>query len=224
MCRPRATSRRCSGPTTTCVRASPHLGPATAASCRTWTISERSTVSTCARCSRGSVIPIHVHGEGLCVRGTAESFVTWDYEMFASEDLVFGHMAVVQRDDLGVRVGLRGDHVSVHVEGLPEATTTVALGEHPRRPARPATDDRASCWSVCTPTGSSRSSCPPIGIVMALTGALHFPPEIMPLLVVSMAFWFAMFALSGAINSGGGASPRDPTGQGRGRRRSFSRS
>jgi hypothetical protein len=37
--------------------------------------------------------PVHVHGEGLCVRGTAESLVTWDYEMFASEDLVFGHMA-----------------------------------------------------------------------------------------------------------------------------------
>ena len=45
-----------------------------------------------------------------------------------------------------------------------------------------------------------------IGIVLTLTGALHFRSDIWPWLVVSMAFWFAMFALSGVINSGGGAT------------------
>jgi hypothetical protein len=37
--------------------------------------------------------PLHVHGEGLMVTGYAESIVTWDWPIFASEDLVFGQKA-----------------------------------------------------------------------------------------------------------------------------------
>jgi len=37
--------------------------------------------------------PIHVHGEGLCVRASVEAAVGWDYPIYASEDLVFGQMA-----------------------------------------------------------------------------------------------------------------------------------
>ena len=96
------------------------------------------TINCIYMCSvfQGIGHPIHVHGEGLCVRGTAESSVTWDYEMFASEDLVFGHMAVVKEHDVGIRVGLHGDHVPVHLARLPHATTPMALGQHPRGHAR----------------------------------------------------------------------------------------
>jgi len=38
--------------------------------------------------------PVHVHGEGMVTTGYAESAVTWDYDMTASEDLVFGQQAV----------------------------------------------------------------------------------------------------------------------------------
>ena len=38
--------------------------------------------------------PMHVHGEGLVVTGEAEARVTWDWPVFASEDLVFGYRAV----------------------------------------------------------------------------------------------------------------------------------
>jgi hypothetical protein len=38
--------------------------------------------------------PVHVHGEGLVVTGRAESIVTWDWPVIASEDLVFGNRAV----------------------------------------------------------------------------------------------------------------------------------
>jgi hypothetical protein len=38
--------------------------------------------------------PIWVHGEGLCLRGTAEAATTWNYPVVASEDLVVGHNAV----------------------------------------------------------------------------------------------------------------------------------
>lgn len=45
--------------------------------------------------------PLHVHGEGLTVTGTAEQAVTWDYPVFASEDLVFGQNAA----HMGLRWG-----------------------------------------------------------------------------------------------------------------------
>ena len=37
--------------------------------------------------------PVHVHGEGLTVTGNAESVVTWDIPLIASEDLAFGQQA-----------------------------------------------------------------------------------------------------------------------------------
>ncbi len=37
--------------------------------------------------------PLYVHGEGLTATGAAESSITWDYPIYASEDLVFGHNA-----------------------------------------------------------------------------------------------------------------------------------
>lgn len=37
--------------------------------------------------------PLHVHGEGLAVTGRAESLITWDLPVVASEDLAFGQRA-----------------------------------------------------------------------------------------------------------------------------------
>ena len=37
--------------------------------------------------------PLHVHGEGLAVTGRAESLITWDHPVVASEDLAFGQRA-----------------------------------------------------------------------------------------------------------------------------------
>src|ERR687895_8548 len=45
--------------------------------------------------------PIQVHGEGLCVRASAEQLVTWDHPVVASEDLVFGQMAAHKGLDWG---------------------------------------------------------------------------------------------------------------------------
>ena len=69
------------------------------------------TINCLYMCSvfQGVGHPIHVHGEGLCVRGSAEAFVTWDYEMFASEDLVFGHMAAFS----GMTWGFVWDYVAI---------------------------------------------------------------------------------------------------------------
>jgi Glycosyl transferase family group 2 len=40
--------------------------------------------------------PLYVHGEGLAVTGAAEQSTTWDYPVYASEDLVFGHNAAAR--------------------------------------------------------------------------------------------------------------------------------
>ena len=53
--------------------------------------------------------PLYVHGEGLTVTGECERIVTWDYPMFASEDLVFGQIAA----KMGLRWGWFHEHVEI---------------------------------------------------------------------------------------------------------------
>jgi hypothetical protein len=53
--------------------------------------------------------PLYVHGEGLTVTGECERIVTWDYPMFASEDLVFGQNAA----KMGLRWGWFHEHVEI---------------------------------------------------------------------------------------------------------------
>jgi hypothetical protein len=165
------------------------------------------TINCLYMCSvfQGIGHPIHVHGEGLCVRGTAEALVTWDYQMFASEDLVFGHMAVLKHRTWGFiwdyveitspftwrdfltqrRRWLWGNiHAVRHVLPLRSSLLLIAL----------------YAYGIFTFVASTA------GIVLALIGALRLPPHMTPWLVTSMALWLSMFALSGVINSGGGAS------------------
>ncbi|HEX3962511.1 MAG TPA: glycosyltransferase family 2 protein [Trebonia sp.] len=53
--------------------------------------------------------PLYVHGEGLTVTGECERIVTWDYPVFASEDLTFGQNAA----KLGLRWGWFHQHVEL---------------------------------------------------------------------------------------------------------------
>ena len=55
--------------------------------------------------------PLYVHGEGLTVTGECERIVTWDYPVFASEDLTFGQNAA--------KMGLRWGWFHEHVEAPP---------------------------------------------------------------------------------------------------------
>ena len=165
------------------------------------------TINCLYMCSvfQGIGHPIHVHGEGLCVRGSAESLVTWNYPMFASEDLVFGHMAVVKDATWGFvwdyveitspftwgdflkqrRRWLWGNvHAIRHV--LPLRSSILLIGLY--------------AYGLFTFVAST------IGIVLALAGALPLPSGTILWLFGSMVIWFSMFALSGAINSGGGSS------------------
>ncbi len=53
--------------------------------------------------------PIWVHGEGLCLRGSAESIVTWNFPVIASEDFTIGQNAV----EMGLTWGFVWDYVQV---------------------------------------------------------------------------------------------------------------
>jgi hypothetical protein len=165
------------------------------------------TINCLYMCSvfQGFGHPVHVHGEGLCVRATAEAFVTWDYEMFASEDLVFGHMAAFS----GLTWGFVWEYVEITSpftwkDFLKQRRRWLWGNIHAIRHVLPPT----SCILLIAlyVFGFFTFIASTIGIVLAITGALHFRPGVMPWLVVSMGLWFSMFAVSGAINSGGGAS------------------
>jgi hypothetical protein len=165
------------------------------------------TINCLYMCSvfQGIGHPIHVHGEGLCVRGSAESLVTWNYQMFASEDLVFGHMAVVN----GRTWGFVWDYVEITSpftwrDFLKQRRRWLWGNIHAIRHVLPPRSSMLLIglyvYGLFTFVAST------IGIVLAFTGALSLQPSMIRWLFASMVIWFSMFALSGVINSGGGSS------------------
>ena len=165
------------------------------------------TINCIYMCSvfQGIGHPIHVHGEGLCVRGTAESSVTWDYEMFASEDLVFGHMAVVKEHTWG----FVWDYMEITSpftwrDFLTQRRRWLWGNIHAVRHVLPV---RSSIPLVALYSfGIVTFLISTIGIVLVFTGVVRFSSSILPLLLVSTALWLGLFAISGWINSGGGGS------------------
>jgi hypothetical protein len=165
------------------------------------------TINCLYMCSvfQGIGRPIHVHGEGLCVRGSAEARVTWDYWMFASEDLVFGHIAAFK----GLTWGFVWDYVEITSpftwrDFLTQRRRWLWGNIHAIRYVLPLSSIilliALYLYGLFTFVAST------IGIVLALMGSLPFESSIMPWLLVSMALWLSMFALSGWINSGGTGS------------------
>ncbi len=165
------------------------------------------TINCIYMCSvfQGLGHPIHVHGEGLCVRGTAEALVTWDYRMFASEDLVFGHIAAHR----GMTWGFVWDYVEITSpftwrDFLTQRRRWLWGNIHAIRRVLPLSSSilllSLYVYGLFTFVVST------IGIVLALSGSLRLESNITPWLLTSMALWLSMFALSGWINSGGGGS------------------
>jgi len=69
------------------------------------------TQSCLVTCSfwQGIGHPVWVHGEGLVLRGSAETAVTWNYPVIASEDLTVGQNAV----ETGLRWGFIWQYVQI---------------------------------------------------------------------------------------------------------------
>lgn len=146
--------------------------------------------------------PLWVHGEGLCVRASAEQAVTWNYPVFASEDMVFGQMAKAK----GLKWGFFYDFVHI--------TSPYSFGDfliqrrrwlwgniHAIRHILPRTAKTLLvtkwilgpvCFFVAT-----------IGTSLQWAGLLSIPAPLRPLLFASLLLWLASFAVSGWINSRG---------------------
>jgi len=145
--------------------------------------------------------PLWVHGEGLCVRGDAEQLVTWDYPVFASEDLVFGHMA----KDKGLKWGFFHEHICIT-----SPWTVRAFFTQRRRwlwgnihaflhvlPLRESALVIAKWISGITVYFVATA-----GIPLDLLGVINLPQEIRALTQIALAMWLAMFAYAGWVNSG----------------------
>ncbi len=146
--------------------------------------------------------PIWVHGEGMCVRTSAEAKVTWDHAIFASEDLVFGHLAAAR----GLRWGFIRDCIFI--------TSPWSLKDMLRQRRRWLWGNIVAVRSVLPwpsklavttahLTGYVVYPLSIIGVGFDLAGDLRYGFAVRILAASSLIVWLAVFALIGWMNSGG---------------------
>lgn len=146
--------------------------------------------------------PIQVHGEGLCVRSSAEQLVTWDYPVIASEDLVFGQMAARK----GLHWGFFYGRIYI--------TSPWTFRDFFKQRRRWIWGNIHAIRFVLPPgakirlvakylLGFAGYGASTTGVVLARLGVLDIPDAIRPLLMVSLVAFLISFAVSGWVNSGG---------------------
>lgn len=146
--------------------------------------------------------PLFVHGEGLCVRASAEQIVTWNYSVFASEDFVFGQIATAK----GLRWGFFYDYIYI--------TSPWSWRDFLKQRRRWTWGNiHAVLYIVSLKAkvlivakhiqGIVTFLLSSIGIVLDLTGVIDIPDFLRPLLFATFLLFIGSFALSGYINSGG---------------------
>jgi len=147
--------------------------------------------------------PLFVHGEGLTITGEAEDIVTWNYPIFASEDLTFGCNAASK----GLSWGFFHEYIQ-----LTSPWTWKAYFKQRRRwmwgnihaivnrdvlPLGPAIRIGARYFlSLYTFIASAFA----IGLIQ--THEMHPPQWAFMLFWLSLIAWGMNFALSGWVNSG----------------------
>jgi hypothetical protein len=154
--------------------------------------------------------PLYVHGEGLTTTGEAERIVTWNYPVFASEDLTFGQNAA----KLGLRWGWFHEYV--------ELTSPWTLRDFfiqrkrwlwgnihaiSRRDVLPGT--RAAAIAAKYLVDSTIFLLSVAGIIMRYTG--HLPPNSLVYEVAKLALltWLAVFFSIGWIGASGSIDARN---------------
>jgi hypothetical protein len=147
--------------------------------------------------------PLHVHGEGLTVTGWAESIVTWNWPVFASEDLTFGQNAA----KMGLRWGWFHEYV--------ELTSPWTLGDFftqrkrwiwgnihaiSHRDVLPLSRAIAIAlkyvWGAVIVFGSM------IGLVLRLSGVLPSSSPIYDVSKLAILTWLGVFFACGWIGTG----------------------
>jgi hypothetical protein len=148
--------------------------------------------------------PLFVHGEGLCITGRAESIVTWDRRVVASDDLVFGTNAAY----LGLSWG--------YFYGAIQLISPWSFKENLSQRRRwtwgnfDAIRDREIMPLGAAVFKSIKYGLGFMGIIASSTGAVMLgcglakvPPQAHHLYWLSLSCWFASYGLAGFLNSGG---------------------
>jgi hypothetical protein len=153
--------------------------------------------------------PLHVHGEGLTVTGTAEARVTWDWPVTASEDLVFGHRAA----GLGLKWGWFRQYV--------EVTSPWSLRDYLVQRRRWLWGDfhairhRTVSWAASLliigkyTVGVAALLCSAAGWYLRITGRIPASAGIFDYAKLSVLCWVAVFFACGWIGSGSAVSGRN---------------
>jgi hypothetical protein len=147
--------------------------------------------------------PLFVHGEGLTITGWTEELVTWDWRIFASEDLTFGSNAAAR----GLRWGFFHEYIQ-----LTSPWTFKAYFKQRRRwmwgnihavvnrdvlPLGPAV--RVALRYVLSLFTFFASAA---GIALILSGTVRPPQWAFALFWLSLAAWALVFVLAGWVNAG----------------------
>lgn len=147
--------------------------------------------------------PLYVHGEGLTVTGSAEAAITWNYDMYASEDLVFGHNGTLRDHTWGYfheyientspwtwqafvkqrRRWLWGNlHAIKHRDVLPLGSAIALMANYV--------------------LGSLTYVASAAAVVLLFTGVItNVPQAVYVVYWASFACWIGSYAMSGWINS-----------------------
>jgi hypothetical protein len=149
--------------------------------------------------------PLFVHGEGLCMTCRAESIVTWDKPIVASDDLVFGTTAA--------HIGLSWGYFQGAAIQLVSPWSFQELLKQRRRwtwgnldairsreimPQAPAIF-RSFKYLLSFATITSCTT----GVVLLGLGIVKVPVPVLYVFWGSLVCWAASYGLSGWINSGG---------------------
>jgi hypothetical protein len=149
--------------------------------------------------------PLFVHGEGLCMTARAESIVTWDKPIVASDDLVFGTTAAHKGLSWGYFHGAAIQLVSPWSfrENLKQRRrwTWGNIDAIRNREIMPRAAATFKCFKYCLGFISIISSC--TGAVLLGIGIAKVPPQAHYVFWGSLFLWFASYGLTGWINSGG---------------------
>jgi hypothetical protein len=148
--------------------------------------------------------PIQVHGEGLCVRASAEQVVTWDHPVVASEDLVFGQIAAHK----GLDWGFFYDYVCI--------TSPWNFRDYVKQRRRWTWGNIHAIASVLPPAAKVRLAAKYLlgfggfgvattGVILERAGMLDVPAGVRPLLAISVIAFLGSFALCGWLNGPGSA-------------------
>jgi hypothetical protein len=154
--------------------------------------------------------PLHVHGEGLAVTGAAESLITWDLPLVASEDLAFGQLARRYR----LRWGWFHEYVEItspwSVRDMFTQRRRWLWGDlHAIRHRDVMPLPGALLVLLKYAAGSFGLSCSAVGVYLRARGAIPATAGILDYAKLSALAWVTLFFACGWVGASSAKAGRD---------------